>query len=147
MIYRRHWVHSRFFAWKYDRTIFHGHALVRHYGTRPGFLLPQKTSLPDDSSMSKRKRTDAFQSVLPKYVSLEDLPDSVCYRDIELFYLKTLKANVTSFVPSSSFTISKVDQKALMGKGNFLHLKSLRADLILTNLASQQNSSWTAITN
>ncbi|KAJ6163767.1 hypothetical protein N7497_003746 [Penicillium chrysogenum] len=114
VIYRRHWVHSRFFAWKYDRTIFHGHALVRHYGTRPGFLLPQKTSLPDDSSMSKRKRTDAFQSVLPKYVSLEDLPDSVCYRDIELFYLKTLKANVTSFVPSSSFTISKVDQKALM---------------------------------
>ena len=57
-------------------------------GTRPGVLLPQNTSLPNDQSLSKRKRTHTFQSDLPKYMSLKDLPDSVCYRDIELFYLK-----------------------------------------------------------
>lgn len=57
-------------------------------GTRPGVLLPQKISLPNDSSLGKRKWAHAFQSDLPKYFSLKDLPDSVCYRDIELFYLK-----------------------------------------------------------
>jgi hypothetical protein len=29
---------------------------------------------------------------LPKHISLKDLPDSVCYRDIELFYLKDLQS-------------------------------------------------------
>ena len=48
-------------------------------GTRPGVLLPQNTYLPDNST---------FESDLPKYISLKDIPDSVCYRDIELFYLK-----------------------------------------------------------
>jgi len=57
-------------------------------GTRPGVLLPQKPSLPNDSSLCKRKQDHTFQSNLPKYISLKDLPDSVCYRDIELFYLK-----------------------------------------------------------
>ncbi|KAJ5111844.1 hypothetical protein NUU61_001474 [Penicillium alfredii] len=57
-------------------------------GTRPGVLLPQDTSLPDNSSLGKRKRTHTFESDLPKYISSKDLPDSVCYRDIELFYLK-----------------------------------------------------------
>ena len=56
-------------------------------GTRPGVLLPQDTCLPD-SSLRKRKRTHTFESDLPKYISSKDLPDSVCYRDIELFYLK-----------------------------------------------------------
>lgn len=57
-------------------------------GTRPGVLLPQNTSLPDDPSLGKRKRTHTFQSDLPVYISWKELPDSVCYRDIELFYLK-----------------------------------------------------------
>lgn len=50
-------------------------------------LLPQKASL-EDTSLGKRKRDQTFQSDLPKYVSVDDLPASVCYRDIELFYLK-----------------------------------------------------------
>jgi hypothetical protein len=56
-------------------------------GTRPGVLLPQKASL-SDTSLDKRKRDQTFQSDLPKYVSVDDLPSSVCYRDIELFILK-----------------------------------------------------------
>ncbi|KAI3097945.1 hypothetical protein CBS147333_9183 [Penicillium roqueforti] len=57
-------------------------------GTRPGVLLPQNTSLPGDSSLSKRKQNPSFQSDLPKHIPVTDLPDSVCYRDIELFYLR-----------------------------------------------------------
>ena len=56
-------------------------------GTRPGVLLPQKASLAD-TSVGKCERNLTFQSNLPKYVSIDDLPASVCYRDIELFYLK-----------------------------------------------------------
>ncbi|GAA3295603.1 hypothetical protein GCM10020218_076930 [Dactylosporangium vinaceum] len=56
-------------------------------GTRPGVLLPQKASLAG-MPLGKRKGDKAFQSDLPKYVSTDDLPASVCYRDIELFYLK-----------------------------------------------------------
>ncbi|KAI3193967.1 hypothetical protein CBS147311_8868 [Penicillium roqueforti] len=59
-------------------------------GTRPGVLLPQDTSSPSNPVLGKRKRDNTFQSDLPKYISLKDLPDSVCYRDIELFYLKDL---------------------------------------------------------
>ena len=57
-------------------------------GTWPGVLLPQKASLADKSSLGKCKRDQTFQSDLPKHVSLDDLPDTICYRDIELFYLK-----------------------------------------------------------
>lgn len=56
-------------------------------GTRPGVLLPPKVSLPG-TSPGKRKRHQTFQSDLPQYSSVDDLPASVCYRDIELFYLK-----------------------------------------------------------
>ncbi|KAJ5649238.1 uncharacterized protein N7484_002961 [Penicillium longicatenatum] len=90
VIYRHHWVHSRFFR--------HGSMVVQFAtvqlwsaitGTRPGVLLSQNISLPGDpSSLGKRKRAHAFQSDLPKYISMKDLPESVCYRDIELFYLK-----------------------------------------------------------
>ncbi|OJJ79315.1 uncharacterized protein ASPGLDRAFT_137070 [Aspergillus glaucus CBS 516.65] len=89
VIYWHHWVHSRFFR--------HGSMIVQFAtvqlwsaitGTRPGVLLPQNTSLPDNLSLGKHKRDHTFQSDLPKYISLKDLPDSVCYRDIELFYLK-----------------------------------------------------------
>ncbi|KAN0079560.1 hypothetical protein V8E54_004774 [Elaphomyces granulatus] len=41
-----------------------------------------------NSSLGKRKRDLTFQSDLPKYISLDDLPKTVCYRDIELFFLK-----------------------------------------------------------
>lgn len=58
-------------------------------GTRPGVLLPQKASQTGHkSSLGKRKREQTFQSDLPKHISADDLPDSVCYRDIELFILK-----------------------------------------------------------
>ncbi|EKV17642.1 hypothetical protein PDIP_30550 [Penicillium digitatum Pd1] len=57
-------------------------------GTRPGVLLPQDTSSPGTPALGKRKRDDTFQSDLPKHITLKDLPDSVCYRDIELLYLK-----------------------------------------------------------
>lgn len=91
MIYRHHWAHSRFFR--------HGSMIVQFAtvqlwsaitGTRPGVLLPQDTS-PGNPVLGKRKRDDTFQSDLPKHISLKDLPDSVCYRDIELFYLKDLQ--------------------------------------------------------
>ncbi|EGC45731.1 conserved hypothetical protein [Histoplasma capsulatum var. duboisii H88] len=42
----------------------------------------------NDDVHKQMRRGHAFQSDLPKYVSAKDLPDSVCYRDIELFYLK-----------------------------------------------------------
>ncbi|KAF5862593.1 hypothetical protein ETB97_011498 [Aspergillus alliaceus] len=79
--YRHHWVHSRFFC--------HGSMIIQFAtvqlwsaitGTRPGVLLPQKASL------GKRRRDQTFQSDLPKHVSADNLPDSVCYRDIELEY-------------------------------------------------------------
>ncbi|PYH89774.1 hypothetical protein BO71DRAFT_464394 [Aspergillus ellipticus CBS 707.79] len=57
-------------------------------GTRPGVLLPQKASKADRSPLGKRKLDQTFQSDIPKHVSVDDLPDFVCYRDIELFYLK-----------------------------------------------------------
>jgi hypothetical protein len=89
VIYRHHWVHSRFFR--------HGSMIVQFAtvqlwsaitGTRPGVLLPQDTSSPGNPVLGKRKRDDTFQSDLPRHISSKDLPDSVCYRDIELFYLK-----------------------------------------------------------
>ena len=57
-------------------------------GTRPGVMLLQDTSVPVYSSRGKGQRALTFESDLPKHISLKDLPDSVCYRDIELFYLK-----------------------------------------------------------
>ncbi|KAJ5438594.1 uncharacterized protein N7458_009592 [Penicillium daleae] len=92
--YRHHWVHSRFFR--------HGSMIVQFAtvqlwsaitGTRPGVLLPQNSSLPGESSSEKRNQGPVFQSDLPKYKSLKELPDSVCYRDIELFYLKDRESN------------------------------------------------------
>ncbi|KAJ5289237.1 hypothetical protein N7478_002267 [Penicillium angulare] len=77
-------------------------------GTRPGVLLSRNISLPgESSSMGKRKRAHTFQSDLPKYISLKDLPESVCYRDIELFYLKDCQSKrdvlcaIIEFQPNS----------------------------------------------
>ncbi|GKZ75057.1 hypothetical protein AnigIFM50267_002296 [Aspergillus niger] len=88
VLYRHHWVYSKHFR--------HGSMIIQFAtiqlwsaitGTRPGVLLPQNVSLAD-KTLSKRKRDQTFQSDLPKYVSVDNLPASVCYRDIELFYLK-----------------------------------------------------------
>lgn len=66
-------------------------------GTRPGVLLPQReapaistpqVNTPDGLPSRKRKRDQHFKSDLPQRVSLDDLPKTVCYRDLELFYLK-----------------------------------------------------------
>jgi hypothetical protein len=38
--------------------------------------------------VGKRKRDQSFKSDLPQRVSIDDLPKTVCYRNIELFYLK-----------------------------------------------------------
>jgi hypothetical protein len=89
VIYRHHWVYSRFFRY---RSMIVQFATIQLWsvitGTRPGVLLPQNTSLPGDSSLSKRKQNPTFQSDLPKHIPVTDLPDSVYYRDIELFYLR-----------------------------------------------------------
>jgi hypothetical protein len=86
--YRHHWVYSKHFR--------HGSMIIQFAtiqlwsaitGTRPGVLLPQNASLAD-TSPGKRKRDKTFQSDLPKHISVDDLPASVCYRDIELFILK-----------------------------------------------------------
>ena len=66
-------------------------------GARPGVLLPQRdaTNNPNasqDGSFSlgprKRKRGDSFKSDLPQQISSDDLPNTICYSDIELFYLR-----------------------------------------------------------
>ncbi|RAO74324.1 uncharacterized protein BHQ10_010336 [Talaromyces amestolkiae] len=94
ILYRHHWIHSRFFR--------HGSMLIQFAtiqlwssitGTRPGVLLPQRTYLPDSMTVRKRKGGLTFQSDIPKYISATDLPDSVCYRDIELFYLRDPTGN------------------------------------------------------
>lgn len=96
VIYWHHWVHSRFFH--------HGSMIIQFAtiqvwsaitGTRPGVLLPQNTSLPDNSSLSKHRQNPTFQSDLPKHLPVTDLLDSVCYRNIELFYLRDPQRNVT----------------------------------------------------
>jgi hypothetical protein len=56
------------------------------------------------------KREQTFQSDLPKHVSADDLPDSICYRDIGLFILIDQIASMMFFVPSLSFAISKAGQ-------------------------------------
>ncbi|EED15808.1 conserved hypothetical protein [Talaromyces stipitatus ATCC 10500] len=94
ILYRHHWIHSKFFR--------HGSMLIQFAtiqlwssitGTRPGVLLPQKAYLPNNTSLGKRKQGLDFQSDIPQYVSAKDLPDSVCYRDIDLFYLKDSNGN------------------------------------------------------
>lgn len=42
----------------------------------------------DKLSLDKHKQAQTFWNNPPKHVLLDDLPDTFCYRDIELFYLK-----------------------------------------------------------
>ncbi|KAH8696487.1 hypothetical protein BGW36DRAFT_360320 [Talaromyces proteolyticus] len=94
ILYRHHWVHSRFFR--------HGSMVLQFAtiqlwssitGTRPDVVLLQKAFLPNNISLGKRKRGLTFQSDIPQYMSANDLLGSVCYRDIELFYLKDPDSN------------------------------------------------------
>ena len=89
VLYWHHWVHLMFFC--------HGSMIIQFTtvqlwsaitGTHPGVLLPQDTSLPNHSSLGKCKWAPTFESDLPKYILLKDIPGLVCYCDIELFYLK-----------------------------------------------------------
>lgn len=86
--YRHHWVYSKHFR---HRSMIIQFATIQLWsaitGTRPGVLLPQNVSLAD-TSLGKYKGDKTFQSDLPKYVSVDDLPTSIYYRDIELFILK-----------------------------------------------------------
>ena len=60
-------------------------------------LLPQRDATNDPNASQdgsllldprKRKRGDSFKSDLPQRISSDDLPSTICYRDIELFYLR-----------------------------------------------------------
>ncbi|KAL4911944.1 hypothetical protein BDW62DRAFT_215397 [Aspergillus aurantiobrunneus] len=86
--YRHYWVHLKHFR---HRSIIIQFAMIQLWsaitGTQPGVFLPQKASLAD-TSVGKYKRNQTFQSNLPKYILIDDLPASVCYCDIKLFYLK-----------------------------------------------------------
>jgi len=58
-------------------------------GTRPGVLLAEGQDQPAVSAPhSGRKRDKSFESDLPKYVPISDAPKTVCWRDIELFYIR-----------------------------------------------------------
>jgi hypothetical protein len=80
-------------------------------GTRPGVLLPRISSSDSTSTGNagsvdgtftrgqgpltapalhpkRRKRNKTFESDIPKYVSVDDTPKTVCWEDIELFYLR-----------------------------------------------------------
>ncbi|BCR88236.1 uncharacterized protein ACHE_40800A [Aspergillus chevalieri] len=66
-------------------------------GTQPGVLLPQQDATNDPNASQdgllslgprKRKQGDSFKSDLPQWISPNDLPNTICYRGIELFYLR-----------------------------------------------------------
>ena len=80
-------------------------------GTRPGVLLPPPglSEMPSGGSAEpadghsnrkhhapttplphpkRRKLKQTFESDVPKYVSVNDMPNTVCWEDIELFYLR-----------------------------------------------------------
>ncbi|OAX78726.1 hypothetical protein ACJ72_06964 [Emergomyces africanus] len=91
-------------------------------GTRPGvLLLPQDTSLPNHSSLGKHKRALTFKSDLPKYISSKDLPDSVCYHDIKLFYLKDPQSKHDVLCASIEFHNLKGRPESADGIKFFMH--------------------------
>ena len=66
-------------------------------GTRPRILVPpssiteplEKRSVKNEGRASRgRKRADGFQSDIPKYVRYDDLPQALCYGDIDLFVIR-----------------------------------------------------------
>ncbi|KAL3428577.1 hypothetical protein BDV09DRAFT_190833 [Aspergillus tetrazonus] len=85
---------------EYWRRLYQYFSLFARRRVNDNFLehvLPAKRKIPrqtknkntlDVDVFCKCKRSQTFQSNLPKYVSVDNLPASVCYRDIKLFYLK-----------------------------------------------------------
>ncbi|KAJ5771487.1 uncharacterized protein N7511_003538 [Penicillium nucicola] len=55
-------------------------------------VFPAERKIPRRTKDKNTLDVDAFGSDLPKHISLKDFPDSVCHRDIELFYLKDLQS-------------------------------------------------------
>lgn len=98
VLLRHHWVHSSFFR--------HGSMIIQQAvimlwssitGTQPGVLLPQQDATNDPNASQdgllslgprKRKQGDSFKSDLPQWISPNDLPNTICYKGIELFYLR-----------------------------------------------------------
>ncbi|KUL81536.1 hypothetical protein ZTR_10660 [Talaromyces verruculosus] len=124
VLYRHHWVYSRFFR--------HGSMLLQFgtillwssiTGTRPGILLPQKAYLPNNTSLGKRKRDPTFQSDIPQYLPAKAnvLPDSVCYEDIELFYLKDPNGNRDVLCAIIEFRNMKGRPEGADGTRFFMH--------------------------
>jgi Protein of unknown function (DUF3435) len=87
--------------WKFSFCFRHGNMIVQEStlmlwssitGTRPGTILPPNSHKDTDSETGgtrKRSRQDlTFLSDLPQYSPVDDLPKTVCYEDIELFYLR-----------------------------------------------------------
>jgi hypothetical protein len=67
-------------------------------GTRPAVLFPEVEGNDDADSgtdeatgttRKKRRRIDQpFVSDVPQYITGNDMPHTICYEDIELFYLR-----------------------------------------------------------
>jgi hypothetical protein len=74
-------------------------------GTRPRILVPpnsvitmseeseeleagQEAGQEPESSKRRCKTRDDFQSDIPQYIRYDDLPKTLCYRDIDLFVIR-----------------------------------------------------------
>lgn len=83
VLVRHHWVYSMHFTHGNMHVQF---AVLKMWlaisGGRPGSILP-----PYDNPEAIVPRNRKFKSDLPRYTSLDDLPKSVLWRDIELFVL------------------------------------------------------------
>ncbi|OXV07294.1 hypothetical protein Egran_04941, partial [Elaphomyces granulatus] len=82
-------IYMNFFDWMYKTSkektsTGEGSASVRGVATNPG---PSNTNTAKGGTR-KRKQDESFKSDLPQPISFDDLPHTVCYRDVELFYLK-----------------------------------------------------------
>ncbi|KAN0077373.1 Protein of unknown function (DUF3435) domain containing protein [Elaphomyces granulatus] len=96
VLLHHHWVYSSFFR--------HGSMVIQQCdqaldlwsaitGTRPGVRGVATNPGPSNTNTAKggtrkRKQDESFKSDLPQPISFDDLPHTVCYRDVELFYLK-----------------------------------------------------------
>jgi hypothetical protein len=82
LMQRYHWIYSVCFR---DGNMIVQQSVVMLWssitGTRPGVILPQSEAPP-----GMQKQT--FESDIPKHVCVKDgMPKTVCWEDIELFYL------------------------------------------------------------
>ena len=86
------------FLWRSSTCFYSGNMLVQQStvilfcsitGTRPAVILP---SISQDRDLvpgpKRRTQNQTFQSDLPKYTTVNDEIITVCWEDIELFYLR-----------------------------------------------------------